>query len=138
MKNWFIILLSILFISKGVFSQENFKYISPKDGAKLISLNTSLIFNTKNEINLNDFSSQLIKVIGTKSGVHKIKFKLSDDKKTLIIIPVKKFMPDENVTININKGIRTVNGEEISQKTIHFQTTPLIQSYKTESLFNCS
>ena len=130
MKNWFIILLSILFINKGVFSQENFKYISPKDGAKLISLNTSLIFNAKNEINLTDLSSQLIKVNGTKSGVHKVKVKLSDDKKTLIIIPVKKFLPDETVIVNLNQKIKTTTGEEITPNVFQFKTTPLKQPIK--------
>ena len=128
MKNLTTILFIILLINKYAYSQDKFQYISPKNNAKLISLNSSIIAGAKEEIDFSNLPENIISVVGGKSGIHKVKIKLSNDGKTLIFTPIQKFEPNENVSVKINPGIKTIEGKEFSSISFNFATTPLTKA----------
>ena len=124
MKKIFL-LITVLIANGNLFSQETFQYISPLKDSKLVSLNSTIILGAKDNIDFSTVKESTIIVTGNKSGVHKGKVKLSDDKKTLIFIPTKQFEPNEKVSVNISTGIKTVDGEELASVSYQFTTTPL-------------
>ena len=130
MKNLVTVLFLILILNEFIFPQEKFQFVSPADNAKLVSLSTNIIASSKDEIDFNNLSSDIIIIKGEKSGIHNANIKLSDDKKTLIFIPLNKFEPDENVVVNIKSGIRTIDGNILSSISFRFTTTPLSKPIK--------
>ena len=131
MKN-LVIILSLLFFNICTWGQQNFRYISPKNNAKLVSLNTNLILRAENKIDFSNINNSIINIVGEKSGTHKVKIKLSDDGKTLILVPEKQFSPDEDVSAVIKSGIKTETGAEILPVSFQFKTTPLSQPIKLD------
>ncbi len=117
-------IITFLF-SVNLFSQEKFQYISPVKNAKLVSLNSTLILGAKDEIDLSTVATGTISVTGSKSGIHKGKVKLSDDKKTLIFVPDNQFQANEKVSVNISSEIKTIKGESLAPVSFQFTTTPL-------------
>ena len=132
MKKILTIVSSILLINSFVFSQENFQYISPKKNAKLVSLSTSIIAGAADKINFSNITENIIKIQGDKSGIHNVKIKLSDDGKTLIFTPVNNFAPNENVSVVINPGIKTIEGKSLSSVSFDFTTTPLAEPIRID------
>ncbi len=112
-------------LNVNLFSQEKFQYISPVKNSSLVSLSSTIILGAKNKIDFLTVDASKIIVTGNKSGIHKGKVKLSDDKKTLIFVPAKQFEPNEKVSVNISSGIRTIKGENLGPVSYQFTTTPL-------------
>ena len=135
MSNRVLFFLCFLFVvlSSSTFSQEAFKYISPKDNAVLVSLKTNIILRTNDKINnvtLKDFT---IRIKGGKSGIHQGDLKLSDDGKTILFILFKPFSADEIVTVKTGGEIETLSGKKIKPVSFSFKTTPL---EKPQRFFN--
>jgi hypothetical protein len=80
MKKIFL-LITVLIANGNLFSQETFQYISPLKDSKLVSLNSTIILGAKDNIDFSTVKESAIIVTGNKSGVHKGKVKLSDDRK---------------------------------------------------------
>jgi len=118
-------LITIFLLNVNLFSQEKFQYISPVKNSSLVSLNSTIILGGKDKIDFSTVDAGKIIVTGIKSGIHKGKVKLSDDKKTLIFIPAKQFEPWETVSVNILSGIKTIYGENLDPVSYQFTTTPL-------------
>lgn len=124
--NYFLLLFVILFTNSSVFSQ-SFVNISPKDNSILVSLSTDIILKSSEIINPASLSSNEFSVSGTVSGKHTGTVKLSDDNKTVLFIPLTPFSANEDVSVNVNQGIKTTDGAALPEVTIHFKTTPLTQ-----------
>ena len=132
MKYFFTTLLFFLLINFFVFAQEDFQYISPKNNAKLVSLSTKIIAGASDKIDFTNMPENVINIYGEKSGKHSVKIKLSDDGKTIIFSPVKNFEPNENVSVDINSGIKTIEGKSLSSVSFNFTTTPLAEPIRID------
>ena len=117
----FIIILSILFTCFS-FGQSagQFEYVNPLPGSGYASPETNIIMRPGSIIDKESISSDLISVTGSKSGIHKGKFLLSDDSKTLVFNPDSKFSPFEEVTVELKEGVRTIQGKNIGSFNFRF------------------
>lgn len=96
-------------------------YISPLPGSKYIKPQTNIIIRSKSLIDAADIhNSSILQAKGSVSGLHKGKINLSDDGRTIVFLPYTPFTPGEKVSIRINKGIRTVNGNYLQDTTFNF------------------
>ena len=129
-----IILIFTILISNKLFPQ-TFEYISPKNNSILVSLKNNIILRSSENIDPASLNTKEFDIMGEKSGNHTGVVKLSDDNKTIIFLPSKQFSPDENVSVIVKKGIKTVNGNEFEQLTFHFKTTPLANPINSSKLF---
>ncbi len=132
MKSLFTIFFFFLLINEFIFSQENFQYISPKNNAKFISLSSSIIARAGDKLDFSNIPESVVNIQGEKSGKHNVKIKLSDDGKTIIFSPVKKFEPNENVSVVINSGIKTIAGKSLPSVSFNFTTTPLAEPIRID------
>jgi len=132
-KLFLLIFVVCLSANNKIFSQ-TFNYISPKNNSILVSLQTNIILKSPVNIDISSLSQNEFYVTGNKSGNHSGVVKLSDDNKTVLFFPAKPFLPDENVSVTINPGIKTVNGSKFAKLTFQFKTTPLPHPINADSL----
>jgi len=125
--NYFLPVFILLFANNFIFSQ-SFVYVSPKDNSILVSLSTNIILKSSEIIDPSSLSANEFSIVGTLSGEHTGTVKLSDDNKTVLFFPATPFSANEDVTVNVNQGIKTADGAVFPQVTIHFKTTPLALS----------
>jgi hypothetical protein len=128
---YFFLIFSIF--NNVIFSQK-YDYISPKDNSQLVSLSTNIILRSSEDIDESRLSPKDFTVIGTLSGFHSGIVKLSDDNKTILFFPETPFLPNENISINVNQGIKTIDGETLPSVAIHFKTTPLLHPIDLSNL----
>lgn len=131
--NYLLFICILLFSSSLLFSQ-SFVYVSPKENSILVSLNTNIILRSNVDVDKSSLSANEFSVTGTISGMHQGTVKLSDDNKTILFIPSSKFMANEEVSVVINAGIKTLDGQSLPPVSIHFKTTPLSQSININPL----
>ena len=115
------IIISILFacFSYGQ-SDSHFEYVNPLPGSKFVSPETNIILKPGSIIDKASVAPGLISVTGSRSGIHKGKFLLSDDSKTLVFNPAVKFTPFEKVYVKLKDGIKTADGKDIGSFTLVF------------------
>ncbi|MFH2094629.1 MAG: aryl-sulfate sulfotransferase, partial [Bacteroidota bacterium] len=63
---------------------------------------TTVLLRTGDKINLKDINSGGIKIEGSRTGLHNFRIMVSDDNKTLILIPDIVFLHGEKVAVSIN------------------------------------
>lgn len=118
------VFLFLLILCNPAFSQ-TFEYVFPNNNSILVSLKTDIILRSSQYVDPSSLSPGEFSVTGSVSGVHKGIVKLSDDNRTILFLPSIPFSPNENVTVIVAPGIRTVSGDTLPRVTIHFKTTPL-------------
>ncbi|MHB1688379.1 MAG: aryl-sulfate sulfotransferase [Ignavibacteriaceae bacterium] len=128
----FTVLFFIL-ASVSVFSQ-SFRYISPKDNSTLVSLSANIILISSDKVDPASLSSNEFSVTGEKSGSHSGAVKLSGDGETIIFNQASPFLPNEEITVVVHSGIKTIDGNGFSELTFHFRTTPLLQKININPL----
>jgi Arylsulfotransferase (ASST)/Bacterial Ig-like domain/Secretion system C-terminal sorting domain len=133
-----IFLFSFLLVFNIVAFSQTYNYTSPKDNSILVSLNTNIILRANNDIDPASLSSDQFLIVGSISGQHQGIVKLSDDNKTVLFLPATPFSPNENVSVTVNPGIKSVNGTEFSKVEFQFKTTPLSQRINLNPLSRIS
>ncbi len=108
----------IVLLPSLTFSQTNnissYQYVSPVPGSSMILPETNIIIRYGEFIDQGSLlSDDVITVVGSKSGTHRGSLFLSDDGKTIIFKPHKKFMWNETVSVSYSGGISTVSGDEL-------------------------
>jgi len=73
-------------------------------------------------------------VIGSQSIKHNGKLILSTDLKTLIIDPAVPFIPGEEVTVEYNGGIKTLEGNELLPIEFSFKVSEQLVDYNSQFL----
>jgi hypothetical protein len=116
---FFIIWMLLAFSVSGQQSG-NFQYINPKPHSHYVSPESNIIIKKGNTIDGATVNEKLIKVYGSESGIHKGHFLLSDDSKTLVFNPYSPFSQWEKVTVELNEGIRTIDGKNIGKLDFEF------------------
>ena len=129
-----ILSFALTFLTAGILFPQTFEYISPKENSVLVSLNTNIILKSSEDISQSSLTSDKFVVVGNKSGIHTGIVKLSDDNKTILFFPDKKFEPGEVVDVNVKPGIETISGSGFSQLNFQFTTTPLSQPINPAAL----
>ena len=96
-------------------------YISPLPNSSYIKPQSNIIVRSQSLIDgASIYNSSLFIVKGSESGIHYGKIILSDDQRTIIFQPDVPFSSGENVTVNLNQGIRTVDGKYLPDTTFSF------------------
>lgn len=125
MKICNFLLFAYLFILSGnILAQNNnpYQYISPKPASIMVSNETNIILRHSGIIDQTTLSTMLMKVEGSKSGIHTGKLILSDDNKTIVFNPDKAFSANEDVNVVFVKGIKTKVASDISEFSFNFST----------------
>jgi len=125
----FIVLLFTVSISAN--NTESYQYVSPKPNSVMVSNKTNIILRNAGYIDESTLISNLIQVIGSKSGIHTGDFLLSDDQKTIVFNPHRSFASDEVVSVNVQRGLKRDDGVELSDYSFTFTTAPagIVQKY---------
>ncbi len=124
--NYLLGAIIILFISFPLFSQ-TFEFISPKDNSTLVSLTSNLIFTSSEKIDGSSLSYNDFIVKGTLSGIHNGTVKLVNNGYTILFCPATPFSANEEVSVIVKPGIKTIEDKSISGFSFQFKTTPLTQ-----------
>src|SRR5258706_9813218 len=99
-----ILLIVFYLIQSSLFSNiipACISYLDPLPGANYVEPGTSIIIKPVSAIG--SFQKEFIlKVNGSKSGIHECKVIISDDNETLIYKPITKFSPGENITVSFS------------------------------------
>ena len=125
-----IVLLFILLFA-GICSAQNsnieeYQFISPLPGSKLILPENNIIIRQGDIIDATTIKEASIEIVGSISGLHSGKLMLSDDMRTLIFIPLTHFTPGEKVNVKVYGGIYTANGDMLSPITFDFYISQTI------------
>ena len=120
----YLLISSFLVLSMGIWAQNTnpFQYISPKPSSIMVSNETNIILKHSGNINEATLSNKVLKVEGSKSGMHTGDLILSDDGKTIVFNPASPFAGNEDVQVVISKGIETQAGSELSEYSFSFST----------------
>ncbi|MCB0208470.1 MAG: Ig-like domain-containing protein, partial [Anaerolineae bacterium] len=105
-------------------SVQDFEYISPLPGARLVSTGTTIAIRQGEAIQADSVSQNLFTVIGSSSGAHQGETLLADDQKTVIFKPAKPFANEENVSVSVSEGLMTDAGEVLTGTVFRFVTAP--------------
>jgi len=129
----------LLFTSLISFAQTNninsYLYISPVPGSSMILPESNIIIRQGDLIDKSTlYGNDLVVVVGSKSGNHYGRLILSDDGKTIIFKPDKKFSTGEMVTVNYSGRIFNLNGEELLPIEFEFE----ISKHTPDQNFNNS
>ena len=119
-KTTFFIIWMLLTFSVSGQQSGNFQYINPKPYSRYVSPESNIIIKEGNIIEGATVNEKLIKVYGSESGIHKGHFLLSDDSKTLVFNPYSPFSQREKVTVELNEGIRAIDGKNIGKLDFEF------------------
>jgi len=135
-----IILLFILLFA-GICSAQNsnieeYQFISPLPGSKLIMPESNIIIRQGDIIDATTIKEVSIEVVGSISGVHSGKFILSDDLRTIIFIPSIHFTRGEKVTVKFYGGIYIAKGDMLSPITYDFYISQTISKNEHEKALN--
>ncbi len=137
MKTLKYIFTSLIFLLGSNFiAAQSFQYVSPMNNSSLVSLSTNIILKSSENISYTSLSPNEFIIEGNKSGRHLGDVKLSDDQKTILFFVKNEFLPDEEVNVTVEPGIKTVEGNEFSKLTFQFHTTWLAHSISLNSNIN--
>lgn len=115
------VLFAFAFSIQLVFAQ--FSYVSPMPGSLFHNPETNIILLNGQRIDeASVHEADLLTIVGSISGSHSWKARLSDDHKTVLIQPVPVFAYDENVYVVVGNGLKTTTGETINGISFSFQT----------------
>lgn len=95
-----ILAVLLLFLSLNLHGQ--FTYISPLPGSSMHHPETTVLVRTGDKIDIQNIEPDGISIEGSKSGIHNFRIVLSDDNRTLILIPDIIFLHGEKVTVSVN------------------------------------
>ncbi|NNG28081.1 MAG: T9SS type A sorting domain-containing protein [Ignavibacteriaceae bacterium] len=128
-----ILLIFTFFIPIGIKAQQetSFQYVSPKPNSIMVSNETNIILRHTTKLQEPTINQTLISVIGSKSGIHKGDFLLTDDDQTIVFNPHKAFAYNEIVNVSVQRGIKTLSNFEVPEYSFSFntETEGIIQIY---------
>jgi len=128
---WISIFILLTIPALTLSATGNFQYVSPKPNSFSVSTKTNIILRNGIVIDRLSIDADLIRVVGSKSGIHPGDLLLSDDNKTMVFNPDTPFASDEVVNVSLQKGIKTSAGAELAEFSFGFTTAKggAVQSY---------
>lgn len=102
----------------------------PIPNAREVSPTTSIGLTAPIPYDRNSLSEAIsVSVVGSKSGAHVVRLRLSDDAQTLILDPISPF--ENNEIVSVNAQARLKNGEELLDK---FEFRTMVKSVSSSDL----
>ena len=98
-----------------------FNYTAPVPGSEYINPEQSLILKTGIPFDQQSIDGCKIVITGSESGSHTFTWKLSEDLKTLVVIPDFYFFYGETVSFNVTEGLKALDGSEVSGTCFSFR-----------------
>jgi len=108
---YLLFVITILF-SNSIPAQNvsKFKYIYPQPNSSYVSINSSILIRQGSKIERSGVNGSIIKAVGSISGVHTGKIILANDSRTLVFTPAAPFQTNEDITVTLKSGLKTVDG----------------------------
>lgn len=100
---------------------KNYSYISPAPGSEFIRPENNIVFRHGDILDESSIRENMISVSGSISGDITGKITLSEDSRTLIFIPEKKFAYGELIRVNMMEGVKTLTGERMEDISFGFR-----------------
>lgn len=126
-----------LFLSLNICFADQIEiiYTSPVNNAKYIRVDETIILSANEEINISSLNTpNLIQVLGNNRGLYQGTIKLATDNKSIIYTPDLEFMLNEVVTVTLNHGITTLNGNSVNPISFTFSVRDTIAKNNDSSL----
>ncbi len=128
-------LILVLFTSEIYSQLADYYYQSPINGAKYINPEQTIVFKTNEGFNKKSIKTEDFKITGSRSGDIKFSTKISEDSKSLFIIPDKYFKYGEKVSVEIYPALKDNAGNSLKNKEFHFyikngETLSLLKKYR--------
>jgi hypothetical protein len=118
-------ILSLACFHGELFSGTALQYLSPRPGALLVSPETNIIIRLGEPLDRSTLkNSSFITVVGSTSGLHSGRVRLSDDEKTIVFNPRDPFTAAETVTVNLHSGVRITTGKPVDTLEFNFVVSP--------------
>ena len=116
------IAISILFCLISIITSAQFTYISPMPGTDLHNRETNIILKNGTWIDKESVQDHnLVEIQGSLSGNHDWIARLSDDRKTVVIIPKPVFSYGETVTVTVHSKLKDTEGGSVKGKSFNFK-----------------
>lgn len=123
MKATLFTFLLLIVSSSSLLAQ--FEYVSPKPGSKYHNPGCSIILREGRLLNPSSVADKkFYSVTGSQTGKHVINVRLSDDDKTICLLPVKPFAEAETIFVNVHQGILAKSGATLPALSFNFFIRP--------------
>jgi hypothetical protein len=109
-------------IASACMATAQFQYLSPKPGAVMISPEHDVLIRQGDPMMPGSVSKDLFDLRGSKSGYHDFSISLSSDGRTIILNPLCDFEYNEQVTVTIHPGLKTLTAKLIDDYSFSFTT----------------
>lgn len=122
-----LICLSIMSV-QATFAQESatYQYVFPKPNSQYVSRESNVILRPGRKIDRSSVVLSLIRVEGSRSGVHHGVLMLSDDEQTIVFNPFEPFAEQERVMVHVGGGLRATDGTPMH--AIQFEYTTAVSA----------
>ncbi|HUW13729.1 MAG TPA: aryl-sulfate sulfotransferase [Anaerolineae bacterium] len=85
-------------------------YVSPRPGAAWVSPGTTIALRHGEVLSSHMLDDELLRVVGSRSGMVRGSLRLSDDSRTLLFQPAQSFQPGETVQVTMKTGLQLAGG----------------------------
>ncbi len=137
MKNVLIAAACLLLISTSLFARtsfDEFEYFHPRNNATLVSRATNIVIRQGALLERNSEFSNIAKITGSESGEHTYTAVISDDDKSLVIMPEHEFIPGEVVNVTLHSGLKAQDKSELSSLNWSFTISPRTEHISAQSI----
>lgn len=97
-----------------------YEYVSPMPGARMVSPWNNVVIRPGGRVDLSSVASGDLSVVGSHSGVHEGRLRVSTDQRSLVFVPDQPFALGEQVVVQLSRGVVPVGGERTPPLTIDF------------------
>lgn len=119
-RTFFKVALLLLISVNISYANVDITYTSPKDGAKHLRPEETIIISANEFVNENTLDNNKIEVTGKLQSDYPGNTSLSIDGKTIIFKSKSNFLYTDTITVRVNVGIQTQNGANIQPLTFEF------------------
>ena len=99
-----------------------YQYVYPKPDSRYVSKETNIILRPGMELDPLSVSALLIRVEGSRSGLHRGTMVLSDDRRTVVFNLQESLAENERVSVDVAAGLRGMDGTVPSGVSFRFAT----------------
>ncbi len=129
------LLILVCLFFPGFSQYSDFILISPTPDSRFINPEQSILIKTDQEFDDSSIMDSMFSIVGSESGIINFRIKISDDNKSIILIPERYFAFGEIVTVNISLGLKSKTGNFFSEMCFSFkikksETLSLLRKYR--------
>jgi hypothetical protein len=123
----FLIQCSIPFIADAnpISLPEHIRYLSPLPNSRYVATTSPVIVRLDEKVDAKTIQAGMVSLRGSSGGYREVTIKISDDQRTLIVVPVQPFSNGEEVTVMFPSGVLTASGGNIESFHYSFTVTSI-------------